>query len=264
MVEILSVTPEEALADVRTLSSKLRDLIVGGYNLTEEEKADPVAAAEFEYQYPNERAQIFIAREGEEILGSLTLILWKDSPDDKRGKDFWPELARLNPHIAERARQSRALACDVGGIVTSSAARGKGIGYQLLSHAVSLLHPGVIVGQTKTVEAVTLRRKLVKEGYRTFYGESEVTPENFHEHTRDHEDLLRAYLYATDVEISQLQPEGVTYVYDGGIAATVPDVSQFPQEIQIAFKPVITAQQRVGEANTIMAPLLSVKSELLK
>lgn len=263
MLEVHSVSPEEALSEVRKPFSKLRNLIVGGYNLTEEERSNPVSAAEFEYDYPNERAQVFLAREGGQIVGSLTLILWKDSPQDKRGQKFWPELERLNPDLVKKARQSSALACDIGGIVIDPLVRGKGIGYSLLNQAVSVLHPNVIVGQTKTVEAVMLRRKLISHNYRTFYGESEVTPGYFQEYTRDHQNFLRAYLYAVDVEIAELQPEGIVYVYNGGIASTVPNATEFPPEIQTAFRPVIEAQRRLGFENTIMSPLLSIQSELL-
>ena len=49
MLEVGSVSPEQALTEVRKPFSKLRELILGGYDFTEEEKEDPVAAAEFEY-----------------------------------------------------------------------------------------------------------------------------------------------------------------------------------------------------------------------
>jgi GNAT superfamily N-acetyltransferase len=262
-MEIFRLQSSEALAEVRKPVSKLRDLIIGGYNLSAEEQEDPIKAAEYEYDHADERSCVFVVKEGDEVLGSLTFLLWPNIPGDKRGGRFWPELRRLHPELVEKASAINNLACDVAGIVIDPKARGKKLGYSLYQHAIAALNPAIIVGQTRTVEAVLLRRKLEDNNFRTFYEYSEVTPSSPQEFTRVHESVLLAYLHTMEIEIKDLENEGAVYQYDGGLAATIPDATHAPSIIQSAFKPLIKAQQRIGESTPVMAPLLSIRKELL-
>lgn len=253
-MEIARISTTDALKEVRDKTSQLRTLVLSGYDLSDQERADPIRAASKEYDYPDERAVVFVAKEGEEAIGSLTLILWKDSDQDKRGSKFWP---KLRERVSVRPGE---ITCDVGGIVVNPIHRGKSIGRLLYQKALTELDPAVIVGQTKTAGAVMLRSKL--EGYRTTYGETEVTdktsqsakPTNF-------KPFLDAYLFARDIE--KLLEEGIVYVYKGGIASTLPNVVGYPTRIQEAFGPVIRAQGRLGDSATVMAPLISVREDLL-
>jgi hypothetical protein len=121
---------------------------------------------------------------------------------------------------------------------------------------LEVVNPSIIVGQTKTVGAVMLRSRL--EGYRSFYGDTEVTSTHPQLSTRDHRAIQDAYLCARGID--QLLPEGRVFLYEGGIAPTIPDVTGYPLIISKAFQPVIEAQQRVLETGrTVMSPLVSAK-----
>lgn len=260
-LEIIQLLPSEALQEIHQPDSQLVRLVLEGYDLTESARKDPAQAASFDYNFPDDRAVIFIAKQDNMVVGSLTYIIWKDGPNDKRGSKFWPTLRQLDATIAQRACDQGSVTCDVGGIVVLPEARGKNIGRRLLKAATEQMHPAIIVGNTKTVEAVMTRRSLADLGYRIFYGDSEITPSNEQITTSVHQAVLRAYLFAKDFK-DRILPEGNVFVYEGGLAATMPITNTFPLIIQEAFKP-IKAAQRLSKTRAVMGPLLAIRKELL-
>ncbi|GEM_PF-6848558 len=257
--EIQSLKPSQALALVREPNSSLRDLQLAGYALSPEALDNPIEAASFDFNHPDERAQVFVAKDGQRTIGSLTFIYWKDDAGDKRGGPFWAKLTELAPRAAARARSLNPLACDVGGIVVHPNFRGQGIGLTLLSRAVHDINPSIIVGNTKTAGAVTTRRKL--PGFRTFYCNSEITPGHEQGFTRNHEHILTAYLH--DKYTEGLARPGHVFTYDGDMLPDLPNLSRYPEIIRTAFSPLVAEQNRVGERVTIMGPLLSIRNEIL-
>ncbi|HEY5601345.1 MAG TPA: GNAT family N-acetyltransferase [Patescibacteria group bacterium] len=258
---VVRILPSEAMKEVHKPDSKLVRLVLSGYDLTDKEKEDPIVAASADYDFPDDRAKVFIAKRDEEIVGSVTFVLWPNELSDKRGGRFWPKLKELDELLAKRAMAINPLACDVGGVVVLPELRGQRIGQLLLENAVKQVNPSIVVGNTKTVEAVALRRKLVNLGYRTFYANTEVTPGHEQEKTNDHEAILKAYLFAKEYE--DVLPEGNVFIYHGGIAPTIPNTNGFADIIQEAFKPLISTQSRLGNKNTVMGPLIAVRKEIL-
>lgn len=261
-LEVDGILPSQAIEEIHQPNSKLVRLVLAGYNLTDKAKQNPIEAASYDYNFPDNRAAVFIAKQGEDVVGSVTLILWRNNPSDKRGGKFWPKLQELDYPLAQRALKINPLACDIGGVVVLPELRGQHIGQSLLEKAVTQVNPSIIVGNTKTVEAVALRRKLVSLGYRTFYGSTEVTPGHEQTTTSDHKNVLRAYLHAKDYE--DVLPEGDVFIYHGSIAPFTPNTEGFPPIIQEAFKPLVAAQKRLGEQATVMGPLIAIRREILE
>lgn len=254
----------EVLAEITDLDCTLARLILTGYDLRPDGRStDPLEAVRYEFNHADERTDVFLAREGKEVAGALTLVKWRDTKTDKRGRLFYPKLRELAPQMAAHLIEYNPLVCDVAGVVTHPDYRGKGVAKLLLNEAIGILNPSIIGGQTKTVGAVMLCSRLDSQGFRTFYGSTEVTSDNPHPISSAHLSIHEAYFYAR--EENTHEPEGLVHLYHGGIAPTIPDTSGYPSIIQKAFEPVIQAQIRIGlEGPTVMAFLLSIKEEILK
>lgn len=258
MLEIFEYRPSD-MREIAHADKTLQDLILHGYDMTEERRSNAGEAVDQEFNYPNRRGTVFLARQDDKAVGVLTLLFWRDAEKDKRGKRFWPKIRELDPEFPTPAEIEGMVACDVAGVVTDPSIRGNGIGKHLYAMATDSHNLGIIVGQTKTPGAVMLRSTL--PGYRTFYGDAEVTRTHPQPQTAEHQALMRAYLHARE----QVMVSGETTVFEyvGRIAPTVPDVAGYPEIIQGAFAPVIRAQKRYSEC-TVMSGLISVKSHLLK
>jgi len=250
-MEIDSLPPSEIARYIRDGHPKWQELIVNGYDLTEEDKSDPVECAAEEFDHPDEHATVFVAKEGNEILGSLIFVRWDETETNEPGKRFWSRLRE------QRTAPAGEIACLIGGIVVNPNFRNRGVGKFLYQQALEIVKPAVIVGHTKTVDAVLLRSKL--NGYRTGYGPTEVTSDS--DLQGDFRPFIHAFLYADNEEV--LLPEGIVYLHSEGISPTIPNTEGYPLSIQHAFEPVIHAQQRLGQANTVMAPLISVKTSFI-
>lgn len=107
-----------------------------------------------------------------------------------------------------------------------------------------------------------MRRKLIDIGYRVFFGDTEVTPGSEKIRTSEHLEILRSYLFAKKYEA--LLPEGAVFIYKGGISATVPVTDGFPEIIREAFQPLVLAQRRIGDTDTVMGPLIAIRKEILQ
>jgi len=260
MVEISRHTPSEANAEYNRPESGLSRLYETGYKTREAAPGEPKKAT-VEFQYEDDKAVVFIAREGETPLGSLTLVLWRDDPNQARSGRFWPRLRELRPQMVQQLETQGLHVYGTGGIVTLPEAQGKGVGMQLLQRAIQELGPGIIIGQTKTVAAVALRRKSEQQGFRTFYGRTEITPGHEQAVTQDHEAVLEAYKFARNTEFLS---EGAVYRSETSMTSEVPNVEKAPPIVQIAFEPLIKAQTRIGDEQTVMSPLMSIRRDLLE
>ncbi|MDO8451251.1 MAG: hypothetical protein Q7S76_00080 [bacterium] len=254
-VAVDQIRPSQAMEELQKTDSQLVHLVLAGYTLTDQASVNQIDAASYDYNFPDEKAAVFIASAQDRIIGSLTLIRWPDDPRDKRGGKFWAKLRELDSLMAQRAVDINPLACDMGGVVVLPELRGQHVERSLLREAVTQVKPSIIVGNTKTVEAVSLRRTLVTQGYRIFYGSTEITPGREQAQTSDHRSILKAYLFAKDFE--DVLPEGNVFIYHGGIAPIAPSVEGFPLIIQVAFQPLLAAQRRLGETATVMGATFS-------
>lgn len=261
-MNIEQLKPSDVLGQITDIDCTLAQLILSGYNLREGGRSDEaLQAVKYEWDHADSRTDVFLAKEEERYIGSLTLISWHDRPDDKRGGLFFPKLRELDPAMAGRMTSVNPLVCDVAGVVVHPDYRGQGVASKLLDVAINQLSPAIIEGQTKTVGAVMARSKLDRLGYRTFYGGVEVTASHPNPNSQEHLLLHQAMRFAREVD--QTHPEGLVHLYEGGIAPTIPNTGKYPPIIQTAFEPVIRTQQRVGlDGKTVMAFLLSVKQEL--
>lgn len=261
-MRIEQAKPSDILAKIEQGDRSISELILKGYDLKINAQNNPVEAIEFEYNYTDKRGKVFLAiEESGDVVGTLTLLLWRDEPTDKRGHEFFSQLRVIDSAMAERLADFNPLICDVAGVVVKPDYRGQGIAQKLLIEAISALNPALIIGQTKTIGAVIARSKLDKYGYRTFYGEHEVTFSNPRGKSNKHLSLYQAYCSARG--ITNLS-DGFVHEYTGGIAPTVPDVNGFPDHIAESFQPVVKAQNLMGsDGGTAMAVLMSVRNEVV-
>lgn len=264
MIELATHLPSSVQEMVTKPNSQLFALIMASYDLTEAAKADPVKLAGLsEYNYPDECARVILAREGDRIVGSLTVVKWQEDPENRWGSRFWPKLRELDPDLEARVRQSNPMVCSVAGAVTDSTRRNEGIGVKLYQEVLRSMNPTILVGQTKTPAVIALRRNI--PGYRCFYGEAEVTPGHEQLKTLDHRGVLDAYLDARQISTQELLPEGMLWVSQTKIAPTVPNASNMPSIVSAAFNPLIQAQRRLaGEGKTVMSSAINIRQEILK
>lgn len=228
-----------------------------GYNGTPEEL---LQHAKDSFEGDDVRKTIFLAMRNNKAVGVLMMLNW--TPTDKRGSVFADKLSELNPVLGEKFRTQPLMGCDVSDITTLPYPdiRGRGIPAILYHAAVSQLHPAIVVGQTKTVGAVITRAKaLGTEGYRTFYGDTEVTPEG-----REQVDITTVRIAYSEARNETPNSDGVWYVPATHLPPTVPDVTQASPNIQKAFEPVSIAQNAVGKSKTAVQSLLSIRADLLQ
>ena len=76
-LEVDGILPSQAIEEIHKPNSKLVRLVLAGYNLTDKAKQNPIEAASYDYNFPDNRATVFIAKHGEDVVGSVTLILWR-------------------------------------------------------------------------------------------------------------------------------------------------------------------------------------------
>jgi len=210
------------------------------------------------------RKDIFLATEDGKAISALILINWSED-QQKRGEPFWKKLRERAPEIAAKAQAYSTYACDIGGTVTLPEHRGRGLMKELIQKAQQELKPSVIVGRTKTVEAVNSRVNTWK-GMTSFYGRNNVTPGARANDADIAQALDASYFFARRPE-EVVDEYGFCYVSSNVLPSTIPDVSQMPENIQVAFQSVINRQRQLNEANeetTALQPLISIVNEALK
>ena len=175
---------------------------------------------------------------------------------------FWEEL------LARRliAPDPDLLAIYMQGIVVHPSYRNKGVASQLLRTMTDYYRPSVILGQTKTQEAVAVRSKVLAEmGYRSFYGFCEVTPCCDDSKESDGLDFIHAAFTAEHFASGQvISDRGIYFVDPDILPSYMPDLKHGAPEIQRAFAPVIEAQMAVGLSKTAASVFVSVEKSFVK
>lgn len=196
---------------------------------------------------------VYIVKNKDIIIASLSVNPRHNADDDP----FWKELRRRRPDLSD----PNGLACYIQGIVVHPSWRNRGIASELLRTMTRYYQPLIVMGQTKTPEAVAVRSKVLHEsGYRSFYGFHEVTPGSVSGEVYKGFDFVYAAFMSEDGEVN----ENGVYIVDPAILPSyVPDTINFPVEIQRAFVPVIQAQESFGPLKAAASVLVSIKDSIL-
>lgn len=209
-------------------------LVMGGYGFAGDES---YTEAQFLQEYGAKPDKvIFAASEGGKVIGTLALT---------KTLGLVEGLKSYN----------------VSGVVVAPEYKGHRVSSKLYAEALSTLDIDLLVGNTKEPSAVVSRAKGThKFGLRTFYGQCEVTPSCIAGATVVHKQYLGSY-----IEWKGVNPDsdGVYFKEVNILLPHVPCVNGYPENIKVAFTPVIDAQKKVGDSKTAVMPLLSVKSNLL-
>lgn len=248
--EALVVSSDGYKVDYR--QENLLNLVTFGYGfIGDDTKEKLILQSELEYSYAD--IVYFAKIEGTEI-GSLSVNIRPNNRNDQ----FWNNIQTTLLDLTEPT----LLACYIHGIVVYPSMRVRGIASQLLEKMVEDFNPVVILGQTKTPEAVLTRSKVLdKYGYRTFYGLCEVTPGTDYEKEYEGSDFIKAAFASEEEKPSNT---GIYFVNPNILLPYFPKTDEFPPEIQRAFKPIQQAQQTVGQDLTATTVLISIKSSVLR
>lgn len=237
--------------DIDIANPNLRKLITEGYKYDEHLLNEEFIRRRLELEYHYAHIAYFAKIDNAEVA-SLSIIVRPNDPKDP----FWNDLQSrqsqvLNPNL---------LAIYMQGIVVHPSVANNGIASQLLRTMVEYYRPAVILGQTKTPEAVHVRSKVLTElGYRSFYGFHEIT---FGNNKEDHHD--QNFIHAAFVSESVTPTElGVYFVEPHVLPSYFPITDKFSSEIQRAFLPIQQAQKSIGEDKVAASVLVSVTEPLL-
>lgn len=256
-IEIKKVKPSElTLESLQTLG--LIDLVTKGYGF----KGTPLhllGQTIAEYDGEEERTTSYLAILEGKAVGSLAIRSWSIE-DEKVGKMFWKELSIKDPTLYNKSLKFSTEASKIAGIITHPDYRNRKIARQIYKFMVEDMNPSFIIGDTKTPEAVLIRASALSEfGYRTFFGNSEVTPQNPKNFTEVHLGVLESEFSAAQCTLEN----GIYYEGVDILLPTIPAVSMFPKYIQESFKDLIEAQVAAGDGRTATKPLISIRSKLL-
>lgn len=230
----------------------LMELVTDGYGFNTDILYD-------EFGYWRGRAEyhfaeiVYIVKNNDVEIASLSVNPRYNNDNDP----FWKELRGRRPDLSD----PNLLACYIQGVVVHPSWRNRGIASELLDIMTDYYQPVIIIGQTKTPEAVAVRSKVLhKYGYRSFYGLHEVTPgDNL---TKDNRglDFVHAALISEDRQVNE---KGVYSVDPDVLPSYIPNTTNFPAEIQRAFVPVIDTQESVGSLKSAASVLVSVRDSIL-
>jgi len=259
-IEIQKLKPSQV--DIRyAVRFGLDELIPQGYNFEDVGAGAGVRTME-EYDVKEERSAIYIAMQEGKAVASLVTTRW--TPDDEYGKRFWGDLKQKDRSLFRRLSKLSTLGINISGITTHPAHRRQGLAERIYKYLILESAPSFVTGITKSPEAVIARANALRKlGYRSFYGNTEVTPDRPDEFTNVHQNLLDADIKAREMEEIG-EGSGVYYLTDG-LPLAVADVSKFPAYIQKAFEDVIEAQKAANdkvEKKIAVKTLISVRSSI--
>lgn len=231
----------------------LMELVTEGYGFNTDILSDDFRywRGRMEYHFAE---IVYIVKNNDVEIASLSVNPRYNTDNDS----FWEELRRRRPDLSD----PNLLACYIQGIVVHPSWRNRGIASELLHIMNDYYQPVIVMGQTKTPEAVAIRSKVLHEyGYRSFYGFHDVTPGDKLMEDNRGLDFVHAALIS---EGSQVNEKGVYIVDPDVLPSYVPDGSNFPAEIQRAFVPIIDAQKSVGPLKAVASVLVSIKDSIYK
>lgn len=220
------------------------------------------AMAEFEQE--EDRAVVYVAKRDGRAVGEIVTTKW--TPEDSYGKKFWADLKRKNPSLYRRLYKLSPVGINISGITTHPDFRGQGLADWLYRYIVLEDKPSFFTGITKNPNAVIARAKILDRlGYRTFYGNTEVTPGKEDELTNVHQNLLDADEHARNDSLEEYEDGSDVFYIEGWLPKIVPDVSNFPTIIQKAFEKVIEAQKKANDRDpkkVAIKTLISIRDNI--
>lgn len=242
----------------------LDELIPLGYSHRDEGASAGVRTME-EYDEKDDRGLIYVATKNDRAVASLVVTTW--TPEDEYGEKFWADLKQKDRSLFKRLSKLSTLGIHISGITTHPEFRQKGLVTNLYKTLIFENEPAFITGMTKTPEAVIARANALRKlgpGYRTFYGNSEVTPDKPQDFTNMHQSLLNADLYAIG-NVEEFAPGSSVFFLAAGLPTNIPDTSNLPTHIQKAFEDVIEAQKNTNEkggTKIAVKTLMSVRASI--
>lgn len=271
LAETLGIPPQIEIQKLKPsqidLKSAVRlgldELIPQGYGF-EGVGANAGARAMSEFDEKDERSSIYLAMHEGRAVGSIVATAW--TPEDEYGKKFWSELKQRDRNLHKRLLKLSPVGLNISGITTHPDFRRQGLTEKMYKRIIIESNPSFVTGITKTPEAVLARaNNLRRLGYRTFYGNTEVTPDRADFYTNVHEDLLDADVKARWDSLEETLDGSDVYYISGWLSKAVPDVSSFSAYIQKAFERVIEAQRAAnerGDKKVAIKTLISVRSSI--
>lgn len=261
--EIQKLKPSQLNLEV-AVSLHIEELITKGYGFEGVGVSAGIRALS-EYDEKEERAVIYIATQDGRAVGSLVTTRW--TPDDEYGKKFWADLKQKNRSLFRRLSKLSPLGINISGITTHPEFRRQGLAERVYKYLILESSPSFITGITKSPEAVIARANVLRKlGYRTFYGNTEVTPDRPEDFTNVHQNLLDADVKARGDALEESADGTGVYYIEGWLPRAIPDISKFPSYIQKAFEDVIEAQKAADAAGNnkkiAIKPLVSVRSSI--
>lgn len=261
-IEVKKFKPSQVSRDL-FIGLNLVDLITKGYGFEGNELESIIRAAS-ELSESDERSAIYLAVQDGKAVGSLVTTKW--TPEDTYGKKFWSDLKQRNRSLYRRLSKLSPLGLNISGITTHPDFRRQGLTERLYKYVILDTNPSFVTGITKTPEAVVARaNNLRRLGYRTFYGNTEVTPDKADFYTNVHEDLLDADIKARWDSLEETLDGSDVYYIQGWLPKDLPDTAGFPDYIQKAFESVTEAQKAAndkGDKKVAIKTLISVRNNI--
>lgn len=234
--------------------ANLIQLIRDGYGVYDENAQGETLTQIQSYEYRNADTVYFALNETGYEVGSLSVGIRPNTGNDP----FWKTLQL----ILQKEIDISFLACEMYGIVVHPQVRREGVASRLLRRMIEDLNPQIIFGQTNVPAVAHLRSKAVKlHNYRTFYGFYETTPSLGYEKASDGAPFIQASFIAQEAEPNEA---GIYYVSTHILPPNIPDIENFPLEIQRAFEPVQEAQKATEREQTAVTVLISIQDKFLR
>ncbi|MCA9380960.1 GNAT family N-acetyltransferase [Candidatus Dojkabacteria bacterium] len=258
MTEISSLEAKEAVELIESgHHPEWIDLINNGFGGTPE--GNSLENAIHEVNFPN-RATIFVAKDGDKIIGYAAVMRYANNDDDKRGKLMRKAMLNLFGFIPE----DEFIGVEISSIAVDEKYRGQGIGMRLYQQVVKELNPCFINGFTKNPIAVGARIKALPE-YEVFWGGIPLTSDDY-AFGQTVQSLY--FMTKTPAEIYQVKKEKQVVslqAQDVDIISTdLVDTSILTNEKFKIVCNAINEIQRERDDRTVFAPLICVRKDLSK
>lgn len=231
----------------------LVDLVAKGYGFSGD-MAYLTYQADIEYgpEAGKRKTLYFLLNEEGKAVSSVTIVPYDTLTT---GRKFWGTLANKAPQVASQLKAQSETVANICGVVTLPEYKGNNLATQLMQYAVADTNPSVVVGHTKSPEAVAVRLKALSGDFSIAYGGRLLTPEA--ELEEAHAALKKAYHAAENQKLSN---RGVYHLSTDILPPHVPvvDAQKYPL-IADAFERVILDQKALGDTKTAVLPLIAIR-----